>query len=211
MNSTVANLLTRAVLQRYKQDQGKAYVQVTGKLKEVRSDVEHISQYGFRSRPLSGARGLMLAYNGNKQNATVICIDDKRYGNEVELEEGDVLVFNEESARILLRDDKILATADEEISATVNASFAKVTDGKVEANVSGSKTEITDGEVKHTVGSNTVSLTSSGLVLTLNGKTYTFNGSGLTTDGDITSNGIVLDSHVHSGVESGPSNTGQPV
>ena len=211
MNSTVSNLLTRAVLQRYKQDEGKAYLQVTGKLNEVRSDVEHISQYGFRSRPLAGSRGLMVAYNGNKQNATVICVDDKRYGSEVELEEGDVLVYNELSARILLRDDKIIATADEEISATVNNSFAKITDGKVEVNVNGSKTETTDGQIKHTVGSNTFTLTSSGLVLSLNGKTFTFNGSGLTTDGDVTSNGIVLDSHVHSGVTSGPSNTGGPL
>lgn len=210
MSSTVDNLLTRAVLQRYSQDQGKAFVQVTGKLGEIRSDVEHISQYGFRSRPLTGARGVMLAYKGVKQNATVICIDDKRYGKDVTLEEGDVLVFNEKTARILLQEDKILATADEEISGTVNNSFAKVLDGTVEANVNGTQAKVTDGEIKLTVSSTYIKVTDGAIQFSIDGTTYDLTSSSMSTTGDIISNSIVLDSHTHGGVQTGSGSTGGP-
>jgi phage baseplate assembly protein V len=209
MSSSLDNLLTRAVLKRYRQDQGKAYVQVTGKKGEVNTDAEMICQYGFRSRPLEGSRGLMVAYKGNKQNVSVLCVDDKRYGQD-ELEEGDVLIYNEATARTIFKDDKILATADEEISDTVNLSFVKITDGTIESNVNGTKTVTTDGEVKHTVGSTTMTITASSIEFVVGGKTYTFNGTAMTADADITSNGITLDSHVHGGVEAGASNTGAP-
>jgi phage baseplate assembly protein V len=209
MSSSIDNLLTRAVMQRFSQDQGKQYLQVTGKAGEVRSDVEQICQYGFRSRPLAGSRGVMLAYKGNKDNASVICVDDQRYGQD-ELEEGDVMLYNEASARVILRDDKILASSDEEISDTVNLSFVKILDGSIETNVNGTKTVTTDGEVKHTVGSTTLTISGSSIVFAVGGKTYTFDGTEMNTDGDVTSNGVTLDSHTHGGVETGSGDTGQP-
>lgn len=121
MNSSLNNILTRAVLQRFRQDQGKQFLQVTGKAGETRSDVEQLCQYGFRSRPLAGARGVMLAYGGNKQNATVINVDDKRYGQDT-LQEGDVMLYNEMTGtRIILRDDDIIATAANQASVTVGS------------------------------------------------------------------------------------------
>jgi len=196
MSSSIVNLLTRAVLQRFKQDQGKQYLQVSGKAGELRSDVEQLCQYGFRSRPLVGSRGVMLSYKGNKDNSTVICVDDKRYGKDI-LEDGDVMLYNEASARVILKDNKILSSASEEITATVNNSFAKITDGTIETNVNGTKTVTTDGEIKHTVGTTAITISGSRIVFAVGGKTYTFNGTSLNTDADITSNGITLDSHVH--------------
>jgi phage baseplate assembly protein V len=211
MSSSINNLLTRAVMQRFRQDEGKQFLQITGKAGEVRSDVEQICQYGFRSRPLSGSRGIMLAYGGNKDNSSVICVDDKRHGKD-ELEEGDVMLYNEKTGtRLILRDDKILGTSDEEISDTVNESFVKILDGTIETNVNGTKTVTTDGQIQSTIGSTTLTITDSSIVFAVGGKTYTFDGTEMNADADITSNGITLDAHVHSGVTTGASNTGNPV
>jgi len=56
-----------------------------------------------------------------------------------------------------------------------------------------------------TFGSNTIKLDSSGITLTGGGKTVTINSSGVAIDG------ILFETHVHSGVQSGAYNSGPPV
>jgi len=96
LKNRLFNLITRAVTSFSRQEEGKLFYQIKGLSGEVRSDVEHICQFGFRSRPESGARGLLFALAGNKENSSLVVVDDKRYGKEVALEEGDTLVYNKE-------------------------------------------------------------------------------------------------------------------
>lgn len=200
MSSSINNLLTRAVLQRFSQDQGKQYLQVTGKAGEIRSDVEQICQYGFRSRPLQGSRGIMFAYMGNKQNATVALVDDQRYGQD-ELADGDVMIYNEESARIKLVNDVITVDADEQIKATVGTTTADITTTEIELKVASTWISIVDGSI----------------TFSIDGVTWVFDSTSMTgtadiiTTGVIDSDGIELKLHAHSGVTTGGSNTGNPV
>lgn len=74
-----------------------------------------------------------------------------------------------------------------------------------------------------TYGSNTITINSSEIVLTAGGSSITINASGIafhgavtgdstaTFTGDVTGAGISLQTHVHSGVTSGGSNSGPPV
>lgn len=208
MKSSINNLLTRSVLQRFRQDQGKQFLQVTGKAGEVRSDVEQICQYGFRSRPLDKARGIMFAYMGDKDNASVALVDDQRHGQDT-LGEGEVMVFNDGSCRIKLLDDTITAEADTRIKATVGTTSVDITDGTIEATA--------DTEVKMQVASTWVSVVSGSITFSIDGVTWVFdstkmNGTAnIITTGTIDSNGVELDNHVHSGVTSGGSNTGGPI
>ena len=60
------------------------------------------------------------------------------------------------------------------------------------------------------VGTTMWSLTSGMAVLTVGGTAYTFTPAGLMTTGNVTANGIDLEHHLHTGVQSGTSMTGLP-
>jgi GpV Apex motif len=59
--------------------------------------------------------------------------------------------------------------------------------------------------IKDKTGAATLSITSTGITMSFMGKVVTLNGSGLTIDG------ILFDTHVHGGVQTGSGDTGGPV
>ena len=91
IKNKVNNVLGRAVITGVRQDEGKIYVQIK-ELGDNNSDIELLSQYGFRSMPMPGSRGVLMAYGGNKDNVTLINADDKRV--KIPLVKGDVIVYN---------------------------------------------------------------------------------------------------------------------
>ncbi len=109
----ISNLVTRAVVTLISQDEskGKIFAQVLGLAGEIRSDVEHLQQYGSKSIPFKGARGILIAYGGSKDNATLILVDDKRFG-QFDLQEGDYCIYSQNKAHTIYRGDDILETLD---------------------------------------------------------------------------------------------------
>jgi phage baseplate assembly protein V len=138
----IDNVLTRAVIRGsltsgvLKLEDGKLTIQVEGLAGETRSDVEHLQQYGIRSIPLDGARGILQAYGGNKDNATVTNIDDKRYGR-FELQDGDMCVYSLNGAHTIYRGDDIIEILDGTKTITIGGMSVTMTDSKHEIKIGG--------------------------------------------------------------------------
>lgn len=137
----IDNLLTRAVISRIAQDEskGKILCQVLGLADETLSDVEHIQQYGIRSIPLEGGRGILLAYGGSKDNPTLINVDDKRYG-KFELQAGDMCIYSMNGAHTIYRGDNIIEIFNGSrtitaggMTCTINSSGINVVGGDIVA------------------------------------------------------------------------------
>lgn len=135
----IANMLTRAVVSLISQDEtkGKVICQVLGLADEIKSEVEYLQPYGLRSIPLKGSRGILLAYGGSKSNATMINIDDKRFG-KFSLQEGDVCIYSKNGAHTIYRDNDII----EILSGT-----RTITIGGMTAVISSSGIEVTGGDI----------------------------------------------------------------
>ena len=88
-----------------------------------------------------------------------------------------------------------------------NAAQIQGPNGAIIKTTSGTTSEIVTNTSGTTVtfGSTTFTLSGSSISMTAGGKTVTLNSSGLTIDG------ILFDTHVHSGVQTGGSNTTGPV
>lgn len=81
--------------------------QVKGFADEVRDEAEVFQQYGFRSRPLAGAEGILLALAGNRDHTVILCLDDRRY--TVTLKDGECAMFDHLGKYIILKDDGSIA------------------------------------------------------------------------------------------------------
>lgn len=73
----------------------------SGRHGESFTDREYFQHYGFTSRPLQGAEGILLIEN-NK--IYLIASDDRRY--RITLEEGEVALYTDEGDKIHLKRDK---------------------------------------------------------------------------------------------------------
>lgn len=182
----VRDLLVRALLTGTDSSNPLQYVQAKVFDGELEGDVEHFEAYGFTSRPHEGAEVYLTHLDGDRSHPIAICITDRRYRVR-SLERGEVCIFDSKGRKVFLGRSGI---AVEGVSdpVTVHTSSTVTVDAP--------NTTFT-GNV-HIMG---------GLVI--DGST-TSAGS-LTTQGEITGRGIHLSTHVHSGVESGSSNTGAPV
>ena len=134
----IDNLATRAVVKRFnvnkdtqewegadEEIKGKLLAQVLGLCDEVRSDVEHLQQYGLRSIPLDGSRGILIAYGGNKDNATLITVDDKRFG-QFTLQPGDVCIYSKNGAHTIYRNNDIIEILSGTKTITIGGMVMKI-------------------------------------------------------------------------------------
>lgn len=60
---------------------------------EVLDRVERMTDYGFASRPLKGAEGLLVAVAGSRGQGVVIALGDRRF--RLQLEEGEVALHDD--------------------------------------------------------------------------------------------------------------------
>lgn len=87
-------------------------VQVELLADEVKDNVERFQQYGFTSVPLVGAEALCVFLGGGRDHGIVFAIDDRRY-RLTGLENGDVALYTDEGAKIVLgRNQQITVTCD---------------------------------------------------------------------------------------------------
>ncbi|MBI5234728.1 MAG: phage baseplate assembly protein [Deltaproteobacteria bacterium] len=88
---------------------------------------ELFQQYGFASRPLAGAEGVMLLIGG-ADNAVVIATEDRRY--RIALESGEAAIYTDEGDKVHLKRNKeihiksgskVTVEAESEVSVTAPA------------------------------------------------------------------------------------------
>jgi len=181
----IDNLVTRAVIKLVNflegesewkgvEQGGKVVVQVTGLAGEVRSDVEHLQQYGTRSIPLGGGRGILVAYGGSKDNGTMIVIDDKRYG-QFTLQPGDMCIYSKNGAHTIYRGDDIIEILDVTRTITI---------GTMIEIISSSGLDIVDGDI---TCSGEITAKVGGTAIALS--THKHNGSATAPDGPVSDTG----------------------
>ena len=194
LKNRIFNMITRAVVSLSRQEGGKLIYQVKGLAGEIRSEVEHRCQYGFRSRPEVGAAGVLFSLAGNKENSTLLVVDDKRYGKDIDLKEGDVLIYHKEGTFSHYSGSNLLEFVPEDYS--------------LEA---GNINQTANNIQSMSVGTTSIVINGSSIVFTVGDLILTMTTTGISSNKDIIAEGISLKSHTHSGVITGTEDTGPPV
>lgn len=207
----------RGVLVRAKADKRVVIVQMEGLKGESFNDVEFFQQPGFRSIPIGGMQPIIVPLNGNSANSVVVAMSNGKLFI-TDLQPGEVALFNENDGvanSIILRNGKVIdMTCDVlNINATneVNIQTTQMT-VDASAGVQINTPTVTMSDNLDVGDSTTVAnLTQTGtfsVTSTASGASHM--AGGLVADGEITSQGISLPNHTHSGVESGAGSTGGP-
>jgi phage baseplate assembly protein V len=112
-------------------------VQVELLADETKDNVERFQQYGFTSVPLAGAEALVVFLGGGRDHGIVLAVDDRRY-RLTGLENGDVALYTDEGAKIVLgRHQQITVTCD---TLVFDASHVQMTGDTLEISASDSIT-----------------------------------------------------------------------
>lgn len=183
IKNKVNNVVARAVITAIRQDEGKLYAQVK-ELGDNNSDIELLQQYGFRSMPLPGARGILIAYGGNKDNVTLINADDKRV--KIPLVKGDVVVYN------------------------ADLSYTKYSGNDIE-HVSEDSQKFTVGNSELLIESDGITITVGGIAYEFTASSLSAGADIETSSGDVTAGTVSLKTHLTTGVTAGGANSGPPL
>ncbi|MGK4310073.1 phage baseplate assembly protein V [Pseudomonas mosselii] len=114
----LGNLLARAVLTA-KPRQGKLQsLQVALLEGEAKEGVELFEPYGLTGVALPGAEGLIAFLGGHRTHGVALVQTDRRY-RPVDLQPGEVALFNHEGTRVVLRNGgkvEVLAAAEVKVA-----------------------------------------------------------------------------------------------
>lgn len=196
----VALMISRAVLTMA--DDTTLLQEVQAKLLggETLSALERFQEYGFTSVPLAGAEALALSLGGNRSHTVIVGVDDRRYRLKG-LAGGEVALYDDRGQHIHLTRTGVDGNVVGDLTATVS--------GDIQATVAGQSTldcpqTILTGHL-YVGGNMVVAGIGSG-----DGGAMRIEGGLTNVGGNIVSDGVVLDTHVHTGVEPGDGNTGGP-
>jgi len=198
LSNRINNICARAVIDLIAQsdDKGRIFLGVSGKADDEKADVEHLQQYGFRSMPMVGSKGIWIAYGGDTDNISVICADNKNFG-QYDLNEGDVMIYNQNGTRTLYQGDAVITEIAEGGSHTVN--------------IGGNSLEMTNDHFKITIGGAVYEFTADKAEfakdLDVTGK---IDASADITGADCISGGISGKNHVHEGNLGNPTSPPTP-
>lgn len=94
----------------------------SGRPSESFADREYIQHYGYTSRPLAGAEGILLK-QGN--NIVLIASDDRRY--RVTLENGEVAIYTDEGDYIHMKRGRLVEVATRELKIMASEKVSMLT------------------------------------------------------------------------------------
>ena len=194
------NLISRGVVTRTDDAPKMQTLQITLLEDEVQDGVERFQQYGLTSRPLEGAEAVCFFVGADRSHPVVLAVDDRRF-RFTTLKPGEVCLYTDEGDSILFGRDRHITISTMHLSATIEDATINAA-SRVMVNTP--ETEFS-GHVTIRKG-----ITWGGTANGLDGPAR-MEGGLTNTGGEITSNGKVLDSHVHTGVEPGGGTTGGPV
>lgn len=98
----VANLVGRGVVTSTDDSTKIQLSQVSLLDGEVRDEIENFQAYGFTSNPRDGAEAVVVFVGGRRDHGLAIQVADRRYRIR-NLESGEVAVYNDTGAKIVLR------------------------------------------------------------------------------------------------------------
>lgn len=166
---------------------------------ETIEGAERIQEYGFSSHPLPEAEIVALFIGADRSHPIVVACDDRRY--RLSLQPGEVALYTDEGDNVVLRRGRVIEVSTSHL--VVNAADdVAVTTGTVDIKAPGGTTIHGDVLVEG-------SLTWTGTAQGRDGAAR-FSGGLSNRGGQVDSNGVVLESHVHGGVQPGNGSTGQP-
>lgn len=133
----VANMIARAEILRVDAAEGTAQI---GALADETLTVERPQPYGLSTHPPVGAEAWIGCVGGRRDQAVVLLVGDRRY-TLTSLAEGEVALYSESEARIVLRANgdieiapggagKVKISTDVEVTGTITASTDVVGGGK---------------------------------------------------------------------------------
>jgi len=195
-------LAFRGVLTRITTAGGVQTAQVAGLAGETLEGVEIFQQYGFTTVPPEGAMAVVLPLGGRTSHGIVIATEHSRYRLQG-LESGEVAIYTDEGASIVLKRNRIIAVECDEwqlnckkysVNASESASFTT-------PELSTSAKLIAQGQFS---GNGGMAIRGGE-----GGVTASFAGNISHTDGTITSvavtiNGVQMGTHIHD-TPNGPS------
>jgi phage baseplate assembly protein V len=103
----VSMLVTRARCALVDDEKKLQQVQVELFADETKDHVERFQQYGFTSHPLEGAEVIAVFLGGGRDHAIILSIDDRRH-RLTKLEPGDVAIYNDTGAKIVIGRDRTI-------------------------------------------------------------------------------------------------------
>ena len=112
LRNRIAHLVARAVV-RIVTDGGQLQtLQIDALDGETREGVERMQSYGFTSVPLDGAEAVVLFVGGRRDHGLAVAVDDRRY-RPTGLQAGEVCIYNKDGPAVLLKSNRMVATAPE--------------------------------------------------------------------------------------------------
>ncbi len=107
LQTRLANAAARAVISNVDASGKRQILQLIVLDGEEVDDCEHMQNYGFASRPITGAEAVVIFPNGDRGHPLVVAVEDKRYHPDG-LETGECAMYNNASAWVRLREDGIV-------------------------------------------------------------------------------------------------------
>lgn len=198
----------RAKLTRISTEGGVQTTQLEGLAPETLQDVELFQHYGITTVPPEGAMAIVLPLGGQTSHGIVIATEHSQYRIQ-SLKPGEVALYTDEGASVILKKGKIIETTCEEWHLTCKKAVIEAADSVMV------KTPLMTATQKVTVqglftGQGGMAISGDngqGSVATITGNIN--HASGTITSGSIKINGIELGSHKHNtpqGLSDGPQN-----
>lgn len=189
----LGNLLARGVVTAANGTGKMRSLQIRMLSGETKDDVEHFEPYGFTSEPHAGAEHVTAFFDGDRSHGVTLVVADRRY-RLAGLAGGEMAIYDDQGQKVHLTRAGIVIDGGNLPIHVQNAPTVSVTaTGSIDLNAP---------------------------VITLNGAVVQGKGGNggdmqlqgpMTVVNDVTSGGKSLQHHVHSGVQAGGGNTGQPV
>ena len=102
LKTRIANLVSRAVVQRVDDSDGMQLVQVAVLDTETRDEVERVQNYGFTAVPLADAEAVVLFVGGRRDHGLAVAVDDRRY-RLTGLQPGEVALYDKNGTTVILK------------------------------------------------------------------------------------------------------------
>lgn len=125
IKNQIFNMVGRAIIKLIDDSAGIQKVQISGRESELLDQIDRVQEYGFTSKPKDGAECVLVALNGERDQALIIATEDKRYRIK-DLGDGEVVIYDYQGQKIhFKKDNSILVDTSGKV--TVDAPLVEMT------------------------------------------------------------------------------------
>ena len=193
MAQRLGNMLSRGLVSVVEAGTKMQRLQVRLLAGETKDEIEHFEPYGWTSHPKAGAELVAAFLDGDRSHGVVLVVADRRY-RLTGLQAGEVAIHDDQGQKVhLTRTGIVIDGASLPIVIENAPTITLTADSGITLNA---PNIVFNGAVVQGKGSNGGDMQLQGPVTVVD---------------DVVAGGKSLIHHVHSGVQSGLSNTGQPV